>query len=156
MNLNLTLIGQSVGFALFVFFCMKYVWPPITAALRERQTKITAGLEASKRAERDLELAQEKVGEQLKQAKEQAAEIIDQANKRGGQIVEEAKVQAREEGERLKAAALAEIEQETNRAKEALRAEVAELVVSGAEQVLGSSVDAGKHGEFLDKLAAGL
>lgn len=156
MNLNLTLIGQSVGFALFVVFCMKYVWPPITTALRERQTKIASGLEASKRAERDLELAQEKVRAELKEAKEQAAEIIDQANKRSAQIIEEAKTQAQEEGERLKAAAQAEIEQQTNRAKEALRAEVANLVVSGAEQVLGDSVDAGKHGDYLDKLAAGL
>lgn len=156
MNLNLTLIGQSFGFLLFVVFCMKYVWPPLIAALRERQDKITAGLEASKRAERDLELAQEKVGNQLKEAKEQAAAIIDQANKRANQIVEEAKNQAREEGERLKTAAEAEIEQDMNRAREALRGQLATLVVSGAEKILESSVDQKAHGEFLDKLASGL
>jgi F-type H+-transporting ATPase subunit b len=100
-----------------------------------------------------LELAQKKATEQLKEAKAQAAAIIEQANKRGVQIVEEAKEQARAEGERLKASAQAEIVQETNRAKEALRAQVATLALAGASKVLGSSVDAAKHTDLLNQLA---
>ncbi len=156
MNLNLTMIGQSIGFIVFVMFCMKYVWPPITAALRERQDRIAAGLEASRRAERDLELAQEKVAEQLRQAKAQAAEILEQANRRAGQIVEESKSQAVVEADKVKAAARVELEQDMNQAREALRKQVAQLVVTGAEKVLGDSVDQAAHGAYLDKLAAGL
>ncbi len=156
MNLNLTLIGQSIGFIVFVMFCMKYVWPPVTAALRERQERIAGGLEASRRAERDLELAQEKVTEQLRQAKAEAAEIVEQANRRANQMVEEAKSQAVTEAEKVKAAAKSEIEQEMNRAREELRGQVAALVVAGASKVLEDSVDAQAHGAYLDKLAAGL
>lgn len=90
MNINATLIGQSVAFFIFVVFCMKFVWPPVIAALHERQKKIADGLDAASRAARDLELAHEKVGQQLREAKAQAAEIIEQAKKRGNQIVEEA------------------------------------------------------------------
>ncbi|MGE8179921.1 F0F1 ATP synthase subunit B, partial [Pseudomonas fluorescens] len=90
MNINATLIGQSVAFFIFVLFCMKFVWPPVIAALHERQKKIADGLDAAARAARDLELAQDKAGQQLREAKAQAAEIIEQAKKRGNQIVEEA------------------------------------------------------------------
>ena len=121
MSINLTLIGQMIAFVVFVFFCAKFVWPPLTAALAERQKRIADGLEAADKANRDLEQAQEKVAEQLKEAKAQAASIIDQANKRANQIVEEAKEQGREEGQRMIAGAQAEIEQEFNRAKEQLR-----------------------------------
>ncbi|KZX74939.1 F0F1 ATP synthase subunit B, partial [Alcanivorax sp. HI0011] len=109
MNMNATLIGQAIWFALFVFFCMKFVWPPISRALDERKQKIAEGLSAADRAERDLELAQEKATANLKEAKEKAAEIIDQANRRANQIVEEAKDAARTEGERLVAKAHSEI-----------------------------------------------
>ena len=109
MNINLTLIGQLVTFVLFVMFCMKYVWPLITAAMEERTEKIADGLAAADRASHDLELAKDKAVERLKEAKEQAASIIDAANRRGSQIVDEAKDQARLEGERLKEAAQAEI-----------------------------------------------
>ena len=97
MSINATLIGQVIWFALFVFFCMKFVWPPIVGALNERKQKIAEGLSAADRAERDLELAQEKATANLKEAKDKAAEILDQANKRANQIVEEAKDQARAE-----------------------------------------------------------
>lgn len=156
MNINLTMIGQAIAFAIFVWFCMKFVWPPVIQALHDRQKRIADGLAAADRASRDLELAREKSAQELRAAKQQAAEIIEQANKRSNQIVEEAKELARAEGERLKAAAYAEIEQERNRAKEALRAEIAALAVAGAERILETSIDANAHSEFLDKLAAQL
>jgi len=150
------MIGQAIAFAIFVWFCMKFVWPPVIQALRDRQKKIAHGLEAADRASRDLELAREKSAQELRAAKQQAAEIIEQANKRSSQIVEEAKHQARVEGERLLALAKAEIEQERNRAKETLRAEIATLAVVGAEKILETSIDQTAHGEFLNKLAAQL
>ena len=136
MNLNLTLIGQMLAFIGFVVFCMKYVWPPILAAMAERETKIADGLAAADRAGHDLELAQEKAVERLKEAKAEAAGIIDSANKRAGQLVDEAKEAAVTEADRVKAAAQAEIEQEANRAKEHLRGQVAALSLAGAEKVL--------------------
>ncbi len=156
MNINLTIIGQSITFLFFVWFCYKYVWAAIRNAMEEREKQIADGLEAADRAGRDLELAQKKATEQLHEAKQEAAAIIDAANKRANQIVEEAKEAAREEGERLKAAAQAEIEQEVNRAKEQLRGQVAGLALQGAEQVLEASVDAEAHKGLVEKLAAGL
>ena len=156
MNINATIIGQSIAFAVFVWFCMQYVWPPIITALTERQKKIAEGLEASDRAERDLQLAQEEAGHKLPEAKSQAAEIIEQANKRANLIVEESKDQARSEGDRLKTAANAEIEQEANRAREALRSQVATLAVIGAEKILGQSIDMNAHSQLVDQLAAEL
>ena len=156
MNINLTLIGQSITFLVFVWFCKAYVWSAIRNAMDEREAQIADGLEAADRAGRDLELAQEKATHKLREAKETAAGIIDAANKRAAQIVEEAKDTAREEGDRLKVAAQAEIEQEANRAKEQLRSQVATLVLAGAEKVLESSIDAAKHKELVEKLAAGL
>lgn len=154
MNINATLIGQSLAFLIFVVFCMKFVWPPVIAALQERQKKIADGLDAANRAARDLELAQDKVGQQLREAKAQAAEIIEQAKKRGAQIVEEARDQARVEADRVKAQAQAEIEQEINSVKDALRAQVGSLAVGGAEKILGATIDQNAHAELVNKLAA--
>jgi F-type H+-transporting ATPase subunit b len=154
VNINATLIGQSVAFLIFVLFCMKYVWPPVITALQERQKKIADGLDAANRAARDLELAQEKVGQQLREAKAQAAEIIEQSKKRAAQLVEEAREQARVEADRVKAQALAEIEQELNSAKDALRAQVGALAVGGAEKILGATIDQNAHAELVNKLAA--
>ncbi|MDO3381654.1 F0F1 ATP synthase subunit B [Gilvimarinus algae] len=156
MNLNLTIIGQSITFIVFVLICMKYIWPLITAAMTERQKKIADGLAAADRASKDLELAQEKATHTLRDAKAEAASILESANKRAAQIVEEAKEQAREEGERIKAAAQADVEQEVNRAKEKLRSQVATLAFAGAEKVLESSVDQSTHKDMIDKLAASL
>ena len=156
MNINLTLIGQMIAFVCFVVFCMKYVWPPIMAAMAEREKKIADGLAAADRASHDLELAKEKAVERLKEAKEEAAGIVDSANKRGNQIVEEAKDAAVAEAERVKASAQAEIEQETNRAREQLRGQVAALSLAGAEKVLGAAIDQDAHAELVDKLAAEL
>jgi len=156
VNINLTIIGQAIAFAIFVIFCMKYVWPPITAALAERKSKIAEGLDAADRAERDLQLAKEKAAADMRQSKDEAAAIIEQANKRANQIIDEAKEQAREEAERVKNAAQAEIEQEANRAKEALRAQVAVLAVAGAEKILEASIDEQAHAQLVEKLAAEL
>ncbi len=156
MNINLTLIGQMIAFVCFVMFCMKYVWPPILAAMAEREKKIADGLAAADRASHDLELAKEKAVERLKEAKQEAAGIIDAANKRGIQLVEEAKASAVVEADRVKIAAKAEIEQETNRAREQLRGQVAALALAGAEKVLGASIDQKAHAELVDKLAAEL
>ncbi|MEQ5835906.1 F0F1 ATP synthase subunit B [Marinobacter sp. NFXS9] len=156
MSFNLTFIGQMIAFAVFVWLTMRYVWTPITKAMEERQKKIADGLSAADRANRDLELAQEKAAQELREAKQKAAEIIDQANKRSARLVDEAKENARVEGERILAQASAEIEREQNRAKEALRAELASLVIAGAEKILETSVDAKAHSEMLDKLSAQL
>lgn len=156
MNINLTLIGQTLAFACFVLFCMKYVWPPILGAMREREQKIADGLAAADRASHDLELAKEKAVERLKEAKEEAAGIVESANKRANQIVEEAKDAAVAEADRVKAAARAEIEQESNRAREVLRSEVAALTLAGAEKVLGAEIDRAAHNELVEKLASEL
>lgn len=153
MNLNATIIGQSIAFAFFVWFCMKYVWPPITAILQERQEKIADGLEAAERAQRDLGLAQNKAADELREAKQQSAALIEQANKRANQIVEEAKDKAREEGQRLITGAKAEIDMELQRAKEALRSQVAAIAVSGAERILGKAIDQAANEELMKKLA---
>ncbi len=156
MNINATVIGQTIAFAVFVWFCMKYVWPPMMQALNDRQKKIADGLAAADRASSDLEQAQMRVTQELNEAKEQSQEIIEQANRRANQIIEEAKDQARAEGERLKAAAQAEIEQETNRAREALRSQVAALAVAGAEKILGENLDEAANSRLVDNLAAEL
>lgn len=153
MNINATLIGQMITFGIFVWFCMKFVWPHLLSAMQEREKKIADGLDAANRAERDLELAQEKAADQLRESKEKAADIIEQANKRANQIIDEAKEQARAEGERLVTAAQADVEQEVNRAKEVLRKQVSELAVAGAAKILGKSVDTSAHEELLNQLA---
>lgn len=156
MNINATILGQMISFAIFVWFCMKFVWPPIITAMRERQEKIASGLQDADQAQKDLELAKEKAADTLREAKQQAASLIEQANKRAAQLVEEAKDQARAEGERLKDAAQAEIDQELNRAKESLRAQVATLSIAGAEKILSSSVDQNAHNAMLEQLASEL
>lgn len=153
MNINLTLIGQSITFAIFVWFCMKFIWPFIRRAMDARTERIADGLAAAERANRNLELAQDRASSQLKDAKVEAASIIEQANRRAAQIVDEAKDRAREEGERIKGAAQADIEQETNRAREQLRVQVGALAVAGAERILGRAIDVGAHRDIVDQLA---
>jgi len=156
VNFNATFIGQSIAFLFFLWFCKQYVWPLFANILEERRKRIADGMEAAARAQKDLELAQEKSTDQLKKAKADAAVIIDQANKRAAQIVDEAKVQAREEGKRIVAAANAEIEQEINRAKENLRKEVAAIAVAGAEKILEAKIDQAANEELINKLASEL
>lgn len=156
MNINLTLIGQSITFLFFWWFCQAFVWKFIRAMMVEREKKIADGLEAADRAGRDLELAQEKAAHQLRHAKEEAAGIVDAANKRANQIIDEAKDKAREEAARIQTAAEAEVALEMNRAKETLRKQVASLALAGAAKVLEASIDENAHRALVDKLAAGL
>lgn len=156
MNINLTMLGQAISFAIFVWFCMKFVWPALIGAMEERKKKIADGLDAADRAMRDLQLAQDKATDQMKEAKQQAAVIVDDAKKRASQLIEESKDRAREEGERLIAAAQAEITQQANRAREELRSKVAALALAGAEKILERAVDEDANRDLLDQLAAQL
>lgn len=153
MNINLTLIGQLVTFVVFVWFTMKYVWTPIMGALETRRKEIADGLAAAERGQHEQELAREKAKEALHEAKQQAAEIVNQAHKRAGEIVDEAKQDAKTEGDRILTAAQAEIEQELNRSREALREKVAILVVSGAEKILQKEINADAHKDVVENVA---
>ncbi len=156
MNINLTLFGQMIAFTIFVWFCMKYVWPPLINAMSERQKKLDAGLQDAEKAKEGLAAAKEQAQSIVNEAKSQAAELIEQANKRAAQLIEESKTQAKAEGDRLKSAAQAEIDQEFNRAKESLRANVAELALQGAGKILEAEVDRSAHAKMLSALSASL
>ncbi|MEI6895834.1 MAG: F0F1 ATP synthase subunit B [Colwellia sp.] len=156
MNINATIIGQLIAFVVFVIFCMKFVWPPIMAAIEARQASIADGLAASDRAAKELDLAQDSATAQLKQAKVEAASIIDAAKKHEAKIVEEAAGKGHAEKERILAAGHAEIDTERNQAREELRAQVALLAIAGAEKILERSIDAAAHSDILDKLVAEL
>ena len=154
MNINLTLIGQSITFFVFIWFCYKFIWPPLVNALEERKKKIADGLAAAEHGKHSQLLAEERAKELLREAKEQAGEIITRADKRATEIVEVAKDDARAEGGRILTAARAEIDQEVNRVKEDLRGQVVSIALAGASKVLGREVDEAAHAELLDKLAA--
>ncbi len=156
MNINLTLIGQTITFIFFVLFCMKFIWPPLVAALEERKKTIADGLAAAEKGKHDGELAKQKVLDTLKDAKVQAQDIINLAEKRASEIVEESKDTARVEGERIIAAANAELEQEVNRAREQLRGQVVSLAVSGASKVLKREIDEKANDDLLKDLVAQL
>ncbi|MEM0910944.1 MAG: F0F1 ATP synthase subunit B [Pseudomonadota bacterium] len=152
MNINATLIGQLIAFAVFVGFCMKYVWPPLMQAIEDRQKAIADGLADAERAEKDLELAQAKATEQLKDAKAQASEIIEQAKKRANQLVDEETQRGHAEREKIIAQGHAEIEAERNRLKEELRKQVATLAIAGAERILQREIDAQAQNDIVAKL----
>ncbi len=153
MNINLTLIAQLLSFAVFVWFTMKFVWPPLVKAMDERKAKIADGLAAAERGQHEQVLAQERATEYLHEAKQQAAEIKARAERQAAQLVEEAKEKAQAEGARQLAAAQAEIEQATNKAREELRARVAELAVAGAEKILRREIDAEAHKDIVEAVA---
>lgn len=153
MNINVTLFLQMISFAAFVWFCMKFVWPPIVNALAERKTKIAEGLAAAERGQHEQELGQKRAKEIMHEAKQQAAEVVNQAHKRAAELMEEAKGDARSEGERLITAAAAEIELEANRAREELREKVAALAVAAAEKILQKEIDASAHATLVDSFA---
>ena len=152
MNFNFTLIGQLLAFILFVWFCMKYVWPPLLGVLEEREKEIADGLNAASEGRRELEEANVKREEILQDAKKEAADLVNQANQRANQLVEDAKTSAQEEAERIKISAQNDVEQSAKRAREELRAEVATLAVAGAEKILNSEIDEKKNSEILDEL----
>ena len=152
MNLNLTLIAQAVSFALFIWFTVKFVWPPMLRAIETRQKTIADGLAAAEQGRRSLETSTRQAEDAVRQARSRAAEILAQAEKRAAQMIDEARNAAKEEGNREKAAAKAEIEQAVTRAREQLRDRVASLAVAGAEKILRREVDAKAHAELLDAI----
>jgi F-type H+-transporting ATPase subunit b len=156
MNINLTMFGQAIAFAIFIWFCVKFVWPPLMKAIEDRQKQIADGLAAAERGKQDLQVAGKRANEELDRAKKQAAEIIAQNEKRGSAIIEEAKAQATAEADRIKAGAKAELDQEVQRAKAQLRTQVAVLAVAGAEKILKREVDQKAHADILGDLQAQL
>lgn len=152
MNLNLTLLGQTITFAVFVWFCMKFIWPPLTRALEDRRNQIADGLAAAERGRRELELAEKRALEILKKAKGEAAEVIAAAEKRAAEIADVAKVQAKAEAERILNAVQADIEQEVNRAREQLRRHVAELAVAAACRILEQEIDGARHARLVESV----
>ncbi len=156
MSINATLIIQMIVFAILVGFTMKFVWPPITAALDERAKKIADGLSAADMAKSELAAANKRVEAQLSAARDDAAKRLADAERLAQQIVEEAKGKAVDEGAKIIANAKAEAEQEAIKARETLREQVAGLAVKGAEQILRREVNAGVHAELLSRLKAEL
>jgi F-type H+-transporting ATPase subunit b len=154
VDINSTLLGELITFALFVAFTMKFVWPHLTKALAERQARIAEGLAAGERGREALEVAKHHVAEELRVAKAKAAEIVEEANRRANQIIEAAKGDAREEGQRLINAAHGEVEREARRARQALHAEVVAIAVKGAEKILERSIDANAQKGLIDKMLA--
>ena len=152
MNIGLTLVSQAVAFFLFIWFSVKFVWPPLIRAIEERQRKVAEGLAAAERGRAELASASQQSDHALRAARGRAQEIIAQAEQRGAQIVEEARSNAKLEGDRLISGAQAEIDQNVSRAKEALRDQVAVLAVAGAEKILRREVDQKAHAELLDQL----
>jgi len=150
MNINLSLLAQAVAFALFIWFTVRFVWPPLLRAIEARQKQIADGLASGEQGRKTLEISTRQAEEAIKEARERAAEIVSQAERRAAQLVEEAKGAAKEETGREKAAAKAEIQQEVARAREALRDQVAMLAVAGAEKILRREVDARAHAELLE------
>lgn len=153
MNLNATLIGQSITFFFFVWFCMKFVWPPITNALEERKKKIADGLAAGEKGQHDLELAKKRSVEVIKEGKEKASELIHHAERQAGEIVDGAKERAKLEAERIIAGARSEIEQEANQTREELRKRLGDLVVTAASKILEKEVDAKAHAALIESVA---
>jgi F-type H+-transporting ATPase subunit b len=156
MDINATLFGQAIAFAIMIWVVNRFITPYLATAIEERQKKIADGLAAADKSMKDLADAKTQVDALIKDARTNAAEILNGANKRSTEMVEEAKEQARAEGQRLVAAARAQIQQEVGQAREQLRREVATLAVAGAKQILEREIDAKAHADLLDKVARGL
>ena len=156
MNLNFTMVAQGIAFFAFIWFTIKFIWPPLLRAIESRQKQIADGLAAAERGKQDLELAAKRAAEELQRARAQAGEIISQAEKHGAGVVEEAKAAAKVEADRIVTAAKAEIEQEVFRARELLRAQISVLAVTGAEKILRREVDAKAHAQLLSGLESEL
>ncbi len=154
MNINATLFAQMIVFAILIWVTMKWIWPPLMAAIEERQQKIAEGLAAADRSKKDLAQAEEKVQEVIREARVKAAEIVSAAEVRRAQIIDLAKEEAIEEGNRQKTAAAAEIVSMGNRAREELRKQVSAIAVAGAEKLLMREIDANAHKALLDELAS--
>ena len=156
MDINMTLIGQTIAMIVFVWFCMKFIWPPLMTAIEERQEEIADGLAAAERGQQSLEKAQAEASDIVDDARKQATTILDQAHARANEIIAEGKAEGVRERERQLAAATAEVEQETNRAREELRGQVSAIAVASAEKILRREIDPKAHEDILSKLAAEL
>jgi F-type H+-transporting ATPase subunit b len=154
MNINATLLAQTIMFALFVWFCMKFIWKPIMAALDQRKKQIADGLADAERGKLDLELAAKRSADMLREAKEKVSEIVASGEKRASEIIEAAKEQAKAEGDRIISGAKAEIDQEVFRAREQLRTEVSAIALAGASKILGREIDANAHNDLLNKMVS--
>ncbi len=152
----MTLLGQSIAMLVFVWFCMKFIWPPIMTAIEERQAEIADGLAAAERGQQSLDKAKAEADDVVDDARKQATSILDQAHARANEIVADGKADGVKERERQLAAATAEVEQETNRAREELRGQVSAIAVASAEKILRREIDSKAHEDILGKLAAEL
>ena len=153
MNFNFTLIDQLLAFILFVWFCIRYVWPPMLQILEEREKEVADGLEAASRGKKELEDANAQREAIVDEAKKEAADLVSQAGQRANQMIEDAKSQAQEEAERIKTSAKADLDQAAKKAREEIRSEVATLVVAGAEKILGSEIDQEKNAEIIEEIS---
>lgn len=156
MNMNATILGQAIAFILFVWFCMKFVWPPIIGAIEKRQKEIADSLASAESAKKDLELAKANTSDIMQEAKAEAYAIVEQANKRKAAILDEAKQEAIREREKIVSQGLAELDAERKRAAEELRKKVATLAIAGAEKIIERSVDEVANSDIIDKLVAEL
>lgn len=156
MNLNATLIGQLIAFALFVWFCMKYVWPPFISAIETRQAKIADALASAEKAKQEQADTKVLVEQELAKAREEAQNIIDLATKRRNEILDSVQAEAEAEKAKIIEQGYAEVESERKRVQEELRQKVAALAVAGAEKIVGRSIDAAANNDIIDKLVAEL
>jgi len=154
MEINATLIGEVIAFLIMIALTMKFVWPPLTRAIEERQHKIAEGLEAADRARKELADADARVAEEIKAARAEAAQIIERANQQATQIVDKARTDALMEAAKLKAAAQADIDNMAHRARAELRGQVAQLAVAGAEKILKREINADAHKALIEQLVA--
>ncbi|MDA9204018.1 F0F1 ATP synthase subunit B [Gammaproteobacteria bacterium] len=156
MNINATLLGQTVAFVIFIAICWKYVWPPIIAIMEEREKRIADGLEAAKKADDSLEEAHLAFDQEMNKAKAEAAEILEKANARAAQIVNDATSKAETEAEKILTSASKTIENDVNKAKEELRHKMSDLIIETSEKILGEEITPDKHQELLAKAASEL
>jgi len=156
VDINMTLLGQTIAMIVFVWFCMKFIWPPLMKAIEERQTQIADGLAAAERGQNSLEKARAQAAEIVDEARQQATAVLDQAHSRANEIVAEGKAEGVRERERQLAAARAEVEQEKNRAREELRGQVSAIAIASAEKILKREIDSKAHDDLLSRLAGEL
>ena len=154
MDINFTIIGQFITFAILVWFTMKYVWPPLIKTIHDREKKIAAGLDAAERSKRELEMAEHKAMSIIREAKQQANQIVESASLHSAKLIEEAKIEARQENQRIIEMAQGEINREIAQAKEALKAKLAALAITGAEKIIQRNLDPSVHDDLLNQLAA--
>lgn len=157
MSINLTtLIGEMIAFAILIWFCVKFIWPNLTAAIEERQKKIAAGLAAADQAKAELKAADAKVETEIRQARKQAGEIIDRAQRQASEVLEQARDQAVKEIDRLKAAAEDEIAQMAQKARDELRSQVGSLALQAAQKIVQREIDPAAHRALIEQLATEL